>query len=89
MEVTKWLSDVREVEIVVESRTAPDTPDFDATMPDVGFGEISRLAIREQECDVPFEGRLIALGGEMIVGPLFDEKRRQPSLGVQGIGRDV
>ena len=69
-----YLSDVWEIEIVVEFRTAPDGSGFNAAMPDLGFAEVSRLTFGEEEIDVAFERRLVAFHRKMVVGILSDEK---------------
>ncbi len=85
------LSDVREVEVGVEFGGGPDLAGFDAAV--VGWSvldEVRLLAILEEQGDVFFEGRLVSLDGEGVVGGAFgDQVIGQLALGEQSVGGDV
>src|SRR6266581_9621948 len=64
---------VGKVQVVIQCRAAPDAAGFDAAMLDGGgFDEIRRATGFEQQSDIAFQLRLVALDREMIVRPLLD-----------------
>ena len=70
----KDLSGEGKVQVVVQCSAAPDAAGFDAAMLDRGgFDEIRRGASFEQQSDIAFQLRLVALDREMIVRPLLDD----------------
>src|SRR5438046_3736041 len=70
----KDLTDVGKVQVVIQCRAAPDAAGFDAAMLDGGgFEEIRRATGFEQQSDIAFQLRLVALDREMIVRPLLDD----------------
>src|SRR5436309_9590626 len=54
-----------------------------------GFDEIRRATGFEQQSDIAFQLRLVALDREMIVRPLLDDIVGYRALGQQGIAGDV
>ena len=69
----KDLPDMGEVEVAIERRTAPNAPCLDAAM--IGrrdLDEISVAARLEQQSNIAFQRRLVALDSEMIVRLLLD-----------------
>ena len=54
-----------------------------------GLDEIRRAAGLEQQGDIAFQRRLVALDREMIVRPLLDHIAGYCALGQQGIAGDV
>ena len=54
-----------------------------------GLNEVGGLALLEQQRDIVFQRRLVALDGEMIVRLALDQIGCQRALGQQGIARDV
>ena len=66
----KDLAHMGKVQIVIQRRTAPNTPRLDAAM--IGrrdLDEIRGAARLEQQGDIAFQRRLVALDREMIVRP--------------------
>ena len=86
----KDLPDMGEVEIGIERRAAPNTPRLDAAMiRRRDLDEIGGAARLEQQDDIAFQRRLVALDSEMIVRLLLDQVGGHCALGQQGIARDV
>ena len=84
------LADMREVEVGIERRTAPDAPGFDSAV--VGWRDIDEircLPIMEQKRDVRLERRLIAFDREVVMRLTLHQIGRQFALRQQGIGGDV
>ena len=86
----KGLADVGEVEVSVERRTAPTAPRHD--QPLIGgrdVDEIRGAAGLEQQGDIAFQIRLVALDREMIVGLLRDHIGGDRVLRQQRVAGDV
>ena len=86
----KDLPDVREVEIRIERRTAPDASRFDAAV--IGrrdLDEVGGAARLKQQRDIALQRRVVALDGEIIVRLPLDEIACQCTLGQQGIAGDI
>ena len=80
---------MREVEIALERRAAPDAPRLDAAMVRRRHLDEVRIAPPvKQQGDIAFETGLVAFDGKAIVGPAPNEVLRQVALRQQGIGRD-
>ncbi len=84
------LADVREVEVGIERRTAPNAARLDAPMlARRDRDEISGIALLEQQPDIAFQRGLVALDAEMIMRLLRNQVGGQCALGQQGIADDV
>ena len=87
----KGLTEVRKVEIAIEFGGGPDLAGFDAAV--IGrrvLDEGGLLAILEVQSDVAFEGGLVTLDGEVVMGgTLGHQVLGQLALGQQGVGADV
>ena len=84
------LTDMREVEVAVEFGGCPDLAGFDAAVVRRGeLDEVGLLAIFEVQGDVLFEGRLISLNREVIIGAAPDQVSGQRALGQQGVGGNL
>jgi hypothetical protein len=84
------LAHMREVEVVVESRAAPNAARFNPSV--VGRRHvhmIRRPAILKQQRYVGLKRGLVALGGEVVVGLAFNNVTRQFALSEQRVGGDV
>ena len=86
----KDLPDVREIEVRLQRRTAPDAPRLHA--PVIGRGnldEVGGAARLEQERDLALQAGLVPLDGEILVRVSFDDVAGECALGQPGIARDV
>lgn len=86
----KDLTDMGEVEVRIERRTAPHAPRFNASV--IGRCDLDKVggaALLGQPRDIAMQRRLVALGGEVIRGLSFDDIGCQCALGQQGIARDI
>ncbi len=82
----KHLADMREVEVAIERRAAPDTAGFDAAM--LGWrtlDEVGGAPRREMHGDVRCQRRLVALDREVVMRLPLDQVACQWALGQQGI----
>ena len=82
------LTDMREVQVVIQFGGGPDLSDFDSPM--VGWGildELGFLTILEEEGDILKESFLVSFDGEMIMGlTLSDEVVGKEAVNEEGIG---
>ena len=85
------LTEVREVEVVIEFGGGPDLACFDAAV--IGrrmLDEVGLLAILEVQGDISLKGGLVAFDGEVVMGgPLDHQILGELALGQQGVGADV
>lgn len=81
------LSDLGEVQIVVERGGGPDGAAFQAPVLQGGrLAEVRCAALGEVQADVGGERWLVVLGDEQVVGAAFDQMRGELALGEQGVG---
>ena len=86
----KDLTDVGDVEVRIERRTAPNAPRLNATV--IGWrdrDEVGRTALVEQQRDIAMQRRWVALGGERLMRLALDDIGCQRALGQQRIAGDV
>lgn len=68
------LADVGEIEIVIEFRRCPDSPNLDSSMPEIRTDSSRFAAVFKGEGEIFEELRLVAFDGEVIMGlPVFDQ----------------
>jgi len=84
------LSDMREVEVIVEIGCGPDSSDLDSpVVRGRMLNEIRLLSVFEVALDIFTEPGLIPFDGEMIVGLTPDQIGGYRALSQEGIGSDV
>ena len=84
------LSDVREVQVVVQRRGGPNRTRLQTPVRERNrFAEIRRTAAFEEQADVGQQSRLIGFDREQVMGTaFFDQVAGELALGEQGIGGD-
>ena len=86
----KDLTDVWEIDVIVERLAAPNAPRFDTTV--IGrreFDEVGGATILEQQRDILLQSGLVTFGSEMIMPFFFDDIGSYCALGQQGIARNI
>ena len=86
----KDLSDLREVEVVIECRTTPDSSGFDSSViRRRDLDKVGGFPVLEGERDIALQRWLIAFDREVIMRSGRDDKVGNTLLGQEGVGGDI
>ncbi len=78
----KCLSNVGEVEVIIELGSDPDFSGFNpAMLRGLSIDEVGLLSISEEELDVRKERGLVSFDGEVVVGASLDQVMGEFALG--------